>query len=392
MEKQPYREELNPEYLKVIKRITERDEEGYAKYTRQEIVNDLGISFKRIRALEAIAYRENYAVLKVFDNPSGVIDEKLSDKLHKRFPKYREVLVVRTPASIRNIKGNGDPDAARRRKSDSIHKCLGNVAGDHLWRFIRDLDHIGVGSGRGCYYVCHYLSELSREREQKRPRRLKIKSLTGVAGVKAWIENQVEMDAYDSAQRLSGICDSVRLYLTGHSVLAPKEVDLEQYMESDVPYLSLNEWKKNESAVPDLAILGVGTLVPGHRFLEAKQLKLVRAELDQLREYINEYTERLGIENCPIADIGNNLFIAADDTPEYIDKIVHNINSRLICVKDEHLEMVKSIFIVAGGLEKVSALRALHKKPFLAKSRCTLYTDSECAEAMLRLEEGAKNR
>lgn len=366
--------------LEAAKRFYEWEDNGKLVNNQSGVAEDLNIDTHAAGELLKYARVNKLIHIRTSGPYEAHVDEELSIRLKEGFPNLHEAIVVQVPSRVRDL--NSDNSDPRTEKSSEIHLYLGQVMGENLFTnaVIRSGDLIGVGSGRGSYYTCKSFQFLTgttffQTPHGARPRRLarlRIQCLTGRCGiVERWKDpfSDSSMDAPDVANELArGVTDPT-LHIVSSSIL-----------DGSSTLLSLEKWESRPEKVPNIVIAGIGRLGDGHRFLDPAclEVKPIREQLEQLRAS-SEY---------PIGDICNRLFVAAPDDkiPQPVKNLIEEINSRLLTVTGEHLSMVENTYLIAGGSHKSECItHLLQKEPFMSTSRCTLCTDIECAEEMLKL-------
>lgn len=299
--------------------------------------------------------------------------ERLETALKLQFPSLFEAIVVRTPETA----------------SDLVHRDLGYAMAFNLGTVIPHNATIGVGSGRGPYYTVTGLQlrpRLSREN-------ITLMSLTGAVYPDGHGANlNVLLDA-DFHTGLLGVCFSrpLRAQTMVSYPIAPGNIK----QARSRTWLDDKEFEKH---IPTVAIVGVGVLKGRHRFHQAVKkndpgvLQEIFTDLKKLVESSDQYSNTY---YCPIADVCNQLFFVEPPqgiaippkARKSIIELVATINERLLTISEGQLAKVGGLLLVAGTIEKASAIRKLlddsESEPPRVRVQ-VLCTDMATAEALLK--------
>jgi len=286
-------------------------------------------------------------------------DESLENALKERFPKLRKAIVVRTTA------GGQHPD------DDAVHELLGTaMAHDlHASATVRDHEVIGIGSGRGVFYLATALQKLPELRIEE----VSLVSLSGRVYPKAhkrWVN--VPMDA-DNHLVLLGLCFEGKLTLVPifRDIVHRGQGTLEEALKNTP--LESHIWA---SRTPTQAFIGVGVLSTGHRFYNEIQLppeersevlRPIVADLDALVKLADRITNAAKHAYYPVGDICHTLFfipppVGLSISPQeerQLKDYITKLNNRLINVKLEQLKQIRLVSLIAGTPQKAGAIHAL---------------------------------
>jgi DNA-binding transcriptional regulator LsrR (DeoR family) len=140
----------------------------------------------------------------------------------------------------------------------------------------------------------------------------------------------------------------------------------------------------------DMMISGVGVLNTGHHFIVYRQGAGLSAISDDLKNL-----QELQLQNPAmlegVGEVCHRLFWCGDGaTPPDVQKIIEEVNSKVIAVPFNVISEAKELLLIAGGRQKLPVLTRLSRKapsniaqlPFKA-DRITLVTDSWTAGKIL---------
>lgn len=361
-----------PDMLKVARSHYATPPKDVPKQQKQ-IARDTEIPEHRVGRLLNAAHRSGAIDVTVSED-GAVIDRDLSRQLADSYAVLDKALVVRQAIF-----------ADRSNKlafSDELHSLLARRMAAFLIDNARDGDRVGVGSGRGPYLTCYYMGQ-DRSRAANMLQSFTVIPLTGRVSPSGWVKPlETMMDADQAAVELARICAFPTVELANVPIGLPEEyrVDSEK-----TPSLILSKWR--QGMAPNWALVGIGSLSYGHRYLAESVPPELRALKDSIGKLKLEL-QHFDPDNCPVGDLCNRLFVIQDAAASHdlavVAQLVDEVNRHLVCVTDEHLRLVRRVYVVAGGVAKAHAIREVLKKKALR--RVVLCTDSECAQKLLALE------
>lgn len=359
------------------------------KYSRQPAVVQ--------KAIQAAFARGLVDIVQVkFPSPTRL--PEYEEKLLENFPKLHRAIVVEVlPAS-------SSSQDERALFGDKVHEQLGKAVAEIISSntVIDDNDVIGIGSGRGVFYVLQALRSL----EKLRARNVTAISLTGDVYARShayWRQSTsagpqsttCQLDADDHLSILSssflgplnpGPLSRSIAWEHGEVIKMVKKTVLDQ-----------DEWEKH---IPDIGLVGVGVLSEGHRFYqEAKSppgqhnqpLKPILSDLQVLSHRIEELSRYSSISTyVPVADICNRLFYVRPPTGVRISKeqetqivaLIEGINDKLLTATDVQLSQIRRLILVAGTQKKALAIKQLlEEDKFNIRIVCM---DQSAAEEILK--------
>jgi DNA-binding transcriptional regulator LsrR (DeoR family) len=321
-------------------------------------------------------------LVKVVPTPRISLDQKLAERLRETFPVlYGARVVDLDHLSIID----------QRELDDKVHLELGYESAEWVSEgtIIRNGNSLGLGSGRGVYNTIFFC----QDRLALAARNVRMLSLTGLVYAKdhsGTAYRDLEADKH-TAMMVQCFCHGdVTSRMVGHPVVYETPDAMERVRKTT--HLG-TRWKENK---PDHALLGVGSMVPGHRLYdEAKGDRhepTLQPIVAELRELI-KISDSIEFPECPfyraVADIANHLFCVRGHLWDQIDEakrasleaVVAQINSKLLTITPEQLRDIENVIVVAGTENKSIALRHL-----LYTEECNirfLVTDSKCARKIL---------
>jgi len=295
-------------------------------------------------------------------DPYRIRDATLESMLCNKYSVLKESIVI----------GTGGKRTTRPAldHSDTLHEKLGSAMGKFLVETVgfdlRRGENFGFGSGRAVYHSVKYASEFARRRNKIRVESISLVSLCGDCQVKSGEVSSPILDANYNANAMVGAIEgpfSVEPVMA--ESIAPSEIC--RFMDKS-PFV-----KKP----PNIALLGVGVLEGGHRFVKIDEIQMFVAPiLNELKE-LNALTRQLcRPDYCPVGDICNYLFrvpapgglkVDKDHQCAYdrIDELIEIINKRLLVITPQELAARKTrLLLVAGGPAKAPAIRHLLSGPF----------------------------
>ncbi|HJQ30539.1 MAG TPA: sugar-binding domain-containing protein [Pyrinomonadaceae bacterium] len=327
----------------------------------------------------------------------------LEEQLLSKFPKLHVAIVI---DGMDFKKSSADERAFF---GDKLHEELGKAMAHFIStsNVVRDNDTIGIGSGRGVFFLLTALSHFERLRAQN----VTAVSLTGDVYARthaAWRKNENATSIGQTGLNCQLDADD-HLSLLGMSLLWPlKETkkishpiawergELIKMIKKTI--LDADEWKLH---IPDLGLVGVGVLSDGHRLYQE-----VKAEAEQREQRLDPIIEDLKhlasmcefIERpkkpwyVPVGDICNRLFYVRPpeevkvtrDQEGQIVQSIQKINEKLLTASEEQLAQIKELILIAGTLKKAPAIKQLlEEDKYNIRVLCT---DKEAATEILGLE------
>lgn len=191
--------------------------------------------------------------------------------------------------------------------------------------------------------------------------------------------------------------ENVRQKLTDHDITSGDiEAGIGHALESS--YISPKTW---HSHCPDFAVVGVGSLSPGHRFFDAAKSKKIppvfrpiMTDLRKLVAYCEKYKGRdKWSEYVCVGDVANRLFFIPPPTGEIQDEsdiknLIERINVRLFNISLQQFSKIENVIVVAGTKQKSGAILELIENRDGRPSKLSvqiLYIDDAAAQGMLNL-------
>ena len=243
-------------------------------------------------------------------------------------------------------------------EDDDLHRVLAQAAARDLRMIAADGMHIGIGGGRAPYFLAAAVAEQSAGW----PRGIKASSLTGNMFTRAWDEKEPYSVDADSATTLLGnaLRDAEARCLGLPAVLRPG--DRARYLENRARAISQKLWEEasangNADVIPEVAVVGIGSLGPGaHRLLKDDfVLDPIERHLQALRKLL-PHTPR---GTCVAFDICNFMLPARDMPLDHeqhlgeadrseLEAAIAGINGQMLSVTADQLRLVKKVIAVAG--------------------------------------------
>jgi DNA-binding transcriptional regulator LsrR (DeoR family) len=313
---------------------------------------------------------------------------ELEQKLQEAFNLLGAIVIESVPAS-----GAAQGKGPAPTPGDLAHALLGCALAGLIatGAVFRDLDCIGLGSGRGVYYTVEALAKLPRLRAAN----VTIVSLTGDVYAQDHakiIDSKMDADMHARLFSLA-FAGKVHRYLMGSRILYSDATILEAVRN--------RTWSDPQWPKITHALVGVGALTAGHRFFDEITtshpepiLAPVHAELKELVSLSKKISAGTDDTYCPVADISNNLFfvrppsgVSIQTKSEHrIRELISSINPRLLNVPEAVLKETGTILLVAGTKKKALAIRELlTSEPYRIRFLCT---DRDAAEIVLKEVEG----
>jgi DNA-binding transcriptional regulator LsrR (DeoR family) len=318
--------------------------------------------------------------------------EELEKALELSFAtKIKEAVVVENRYSLEN-----KDEKNKRKQSDDIHTDLGVAFAEVISKALNYLDgaSIGCGSGRGVYETVHAL-----ESKKFVANDATLLSLTGSMYVRDHSGSANFFFDADDHVALLARCFARRVTLikTSHPIAHVNPDTVTEIREKI--------WGNKDKLEIQHALLGVGSLAPGHRFHDAVTnedpgyvldsifpllQKLVQLSDNIGRSYTSPYT--------PVGDICNRLIyippmdrkpkkrLAREVTKNIkeLKKYIEDINDRLLTIDEEELSSINNIMLIAATSLKAPAIHNLLR--YRKLNIGTLCTDETAARDILSLE------
>lgn len=350
---------------------------------QHEVAKELGISSpSTISRLLSHGWRTGIITLGYNPDAGREIErnQALEMALNRSF-QLQNAIVIRFPyASEYNLESD-----------NRLHQDLGRALANHLKIILRSGDHIGVGGGRANY-------ETARALHEQGPLSLRDIKVTAMIGRLSHPPQQDPsqrshaIDADDVALMMAASFQDAVPQLISMNLALPSP-DIVAQLKAASPGLLLAEEKWDQEPdqfVPDIALAGVGSLDPrsGHAFrsLDALAIEPIGGLLGNLLDLI-------GPEYCPVGDIVSYLFFVppppgvsiGTDVEKEVNRLIDEINDRLLCITPEQLRRINKVIVAAGGLFKVNALFTLLTLPDpIIHELCT---DEKTAQELLTRKE-----
>jgi DNA-binding transcriptional regulator LsrR (DeoR family) len=303
------------------------------------------------------AFEQGLVEVKKVERAHYRQDADLEEQLKESF-KIQLPLVVDT--EIRQNLG----DAAL--AGDKVHAILGSVAASLITKgaLFRPNDVIGVGSGRGVFHTIESL-----EQHRLGVPNITLVSLTGNVGARSHAQKiNVQMDADTHVDMLSKSFSQKIESFKISSLVSHRDTAVLKALREET-WLSTTQWR-----APTIALIGVGTMGPGHRFYELANSNdtpqpmflALKEDLQNLIKLCKKIQSVYG-DYCPVGDICNNLFfvtppshvrVSSHDENE-IRSTIKGINSKLLNIDDDQLQQIDNLMMVAGTAQKALAIREL---------------------------------
>lgn len=364
--------------------------------SQKKIADQLEVSSAKVSRFIKYAKQEGILEIKVNERPRSSPKRlhPLEDRLRRKFRVLREAIVVQPSDAVQG-------ELEERRREDLLHQDLAKCAADYLRSIFRDGDHIGVGGGRGAFYTTRYLLDTYAPLPMTS---IKITALAGGMATTSWTEEDEQdtenLDPDDVAQKLAMCFKNPTLVQLDLPCTYENAAQRLQEERGHWEPISYKRWEavhredpSHNTVIPNIALIGLGSLAVGHRFLDEGvfQLSVVETRLQELKKLIKDISGYF-----PIADLLNFL-ILADPAPrspqgippppsklEKIQHLIQAINKDIMSVRPEQLSWVRDVIVaVAGGSFKLDSIwNILHQRLF--EDRLCLSTDGDTALTLLR--------
>jgi DNA-binding transcriptional regulator LsrR (DeoR family) len=285
----------------------------------------------------------------------------LEQRLIEHYPTLRHATVVRAdwlkelPATMYTVEVDSE-----------LHQGLGAWGGNGLLAYLRAGDHLGVGSGRGPFYAANALMDLGKTAGYGPATNVPfVSSLTGYMS-RMYLEPE-HHDADDIAAQLRGYFGT-SAFSTNTSLIPTAATE---HVRSK--HLEKRPWSKLR---PNVALVGIGALAPGHRLYNATaDLAPAKEALDAIKKFADEIEKKYAagvIGFRAVGDICNRFFtvrppglkksiprkIAADFGK--LQAAIDKFNKQIYAVTFEQVRQIAlegTVIAVAGGMYKKFVIR-----------------------------------
>ena len=272
------------------------------------------------------------------------------------------------------------------REGDDLHRCLGVVAADYLWRIIGDGDRIGVGPGRGTGFTVDALVKLASHRPRRFKKKLHVLSLTGgiVRQSLSPRERTSSLDSDQLTQRLAEALQAEVSFVELPLFLEPQRVGL---TKDDIVAATWARYllEGDPARPPTVALFGINTLNERHYLLQRRdtaqlrpETRIIEPELDRLREVLPQCPQAV-LDVCVRFIVG----VVNESCRKSAEEIVEGLNSKVVSIAFAKLDKAEQKIVVAGGADKYPAILSLLTDP-LEIHATTLVTDDATAGRLVR--------
>ena len=182
-------------------------------------------------------------------------NQALEIELRDTYRKLRSAIVLDTDPVFHTLQGS-DPQA-----DDEVHRVLGHAMARIIAQglIFDDGNVIGLGAGRGVYHTVDALST----HEPQHLNGITVVSLTGSVQVRDYMTQvALHMDADTHGLILMKCFNAAQIRFISASICQADEKELLRVRNQTV--LRADSWEKLK---PTHALVGIGVLAPGHRFL-----------------------------------------------------------------------------------------------------------------------------
>jgi hypothetical protein len=287
---------------------------------------------------------------------------------------------------------------------------LGAAAAEYIAQpgVVRNRDWVGLGSGRGVSETVEAMIADARLIPNQEVTLVSMSANNFPLGV-ADSSRSRYLDADTNVNTMSRVFQNgVRALTVSQPITASDAVvsDPEEPLPKGfVETRGLEDWV---SARLDLALVGLGVLAGGHRWIREVEnrakgksqqvqreprLNALFPKLARLVELCRTIGERSQSEFIPVADFANRLFIVrpgpahkshvtATEASE-VARLVDHLNCRLVTFRKRQLLESKSVILVAGSKLKQWALFDVLRAPEYSKKIHVLVTDLETANRLV---------
>jgi DNA-binding transcriptional regulator LsrR (DeoR family) len=337
-----------------------------------------------VRALLARARERSLVSINVVPRAAPPrIDVEVSEALAAATGARRALAVVTDLASDERRRSDNDGKRARRlRESNELHSILGAAAASYIWGNLREGDRVAVGGGRGS---AHTIAALGRIVPASYAADHGVLSLSGtrMSSRRASGVDIPGAEADYSASNLAALL--IKGNLDGNNV---KLCRLPGFIGDRHRDSMVNRFASHLRRVPskpldaDVAVFGGGVIDDAHELMLVPdpQNDEIKDELAKIRGLVED--------DCP-APVVNfcDVFYAGPDIParrrKQIARVVDGLNRKVVTVTPEKLQPVHEKILVAGGRQKLPALRLLARDDWEGIKPTTLVTDNATARHLL---------
>ena len=292
--------------------------------TQDEIAKQLRISRPKVSRLLSEAREAGVVQITIASEPGDNAD--LEQNLEEKFD-LKEVIIADIPEGV---------------SPQSLIYELGSTAAEYFHRIVQDGDTIGLSWGST---LAAMVNQLSNDKKQ----RVHVVQMVGGLGVPS-----SEAHATDLARRVSQIMDASLNLMPAPGVVASSEV--RDILLQD-PYIQKS---LHLAGKVDIAFVGIGTPMRDSVLMKDERI-LTWQEVDNV--------QKLGA----VGDIALRFF---DEEGKCIQS---GINERVIGISLDDLRELPRIVGIAGGEEKIKAIRGA----LLGRLINILITDKSTARALL---------
>jgi DNA-binding transcriptional regulator LsrR (DeoR family) len=398
------RELPDSEKIRLAKKSLEINPDTGFFWTIKDIAVNVGRDPAVVSRAISAAFRKPLVRVEVTEVAEPKRNEQLERQLRARFPEevyywLQNIRVIDCVSALQDSR----PDEPR--YGDLVHRCLGSalareLAEGVLWKHRNKI--LGLGSGRSVFYTLDALSRYPKLNWGNTT----LVSLSGQVLARdhaGQIGSNLDADFHVNylALRLSTAGNArVQTIQVGKSI-----ADLTGDLKATLI------WQQWQQMRPNYAIVGVGTLSPGHQFFEAIEKKEVVTEQKGTIQYqlgpirnelgsLIELCKRSSVGDmgyCPVGDVCNFLFyipapdgmISEGDEVD-IRKLIKNINDKLLTFTLPQFSEIENTVVLAGTKLKASAVLELIENRDAQYARLNievLYVDEAAARSILDLAD-----
>lgn len=289
--------------------------------SKKEIGEQYGVS--RYKVARILAACVESGLVRIEINTDAAVDAELSERLRQAYGLNRALVAT-----------------GRFTDLDGLRHALGKVAADLLGEILTESDVLGVGWGRTLNAMAHHVRDLPPCR---------IVQMSGVVGA-------VEASSVDLVRQLTSVSRGPQ-----HPIYAPLIMSDPQMRTALSRQPEIAEAVSRWSSIT-VAVVAVGSLDRTGSQVYATLTDRGRAELDH-REVVAEL--------CAIQFDSEGR------------QVLTSFSDRTLAISYPELRAIDEVIGIAGGREKVHAIRAVLASGTLS----SLVTDREAATALLGLAD-----